>query len=98
AQPLEDPCRRMDLVGRLAPDRPFHEFGKVARRLEGLVRTPPLDGPGNTAGMALLAEKAENARHVPRLELIDHVGGARPLPTHAHVERPFQAEGEAALR
>ena len=46
--------------------------------------------------MTLLAEEAEDAGKVARLEAVDYVGRTRALLRHAHVERSVGAEREAA--
>ena len=55
------------------------------------------DGAGDGARMALLAENENDVGEIALARRVDHVGRARPLAAHAHVERPVEAEGEAAL-
>ena len=76
AQRLEDAGRRMDLVLRLAADMRLDGVGEVERALERPVVAALLDHAGDAAGMPLLAEEAEDAREVARLEAVDDVGGA----------------------
>ena len=63
---------------------------------KGLRLAALLDHPGDAAGMAFLAEEAEDAGEIARLEAVDDVGGAGAGLRHAHVERSVGAEGEAA--
>ena len=55
------------------------------------------DGAGDRAGMALLAERRDDGGEIALGGARHHVGGARPVAAHAHVERTVEAEGEAAL-
>ena len=97
AQRLEDAGGRVDLVLRIAADMRLDGIGKVERALERALLAPPLDHPRDAARMPLLAEEAEDAREIARLEAVDHVGSRRAGLGHAHVERPVGAEGEAAI-
>ena len=55
------------------------------------------DGAGDGAGAALLAEQKDDVGEIALGALRDHVGGGRTGRAHAHVERPVEAEREAAL-
>ncbi len=98
AQCLEHTRGGMDLVAGLAADMRFDGVGKVERALERPLLPPRFDHAGDAAGMPLFAEKIEDARQIARLETVDDIGGRQALLRHAHVERPVEAEGKAALR
>ena len=55
------------------------------------------DGAGDRARMALLAELEDDVGEIALGRLCHHVGGARAVAAHAHVERPVEPEREAAL-
>ncbi len=55
------------------------------------------DGARDRAGMPLLAERSDDGGEVALGGLRHHVGGARPVAAHAHVERAVEAERKAAL-
>ena len=46
---------------------------------------------------ALLAERRDDGGKIALGRRVDHVGGARPVAAHAHVERAVLAEGKSAL-
>src|SRR5690606_35891307 len=81
-----------------APEHALDGFGEITRALERPDRAALLDHAGDAAGMALLAIEAEDAGKIARLEAVDHVGRARTLALHAHVERAVVTERKAALR
>ena len=54
------------------------------------------DGAGDGARMALFAENENDVGKIALACSGDHIGRARTLPAHAHVERPVEAEGKAA--
>ncbi len=66
-------------------------------RSNGRFSRRALDHAGDTAGVTLLAEEAEDASKVAGLEAVDDVGGAQARLRHAHVERPIGAKRKAAL-
>ena len=95
-QRLERPRRRMDLV-RLGTD---HAADDIRQRLGGDDRRLLAggdDGARDAARMALLAELEDDVGQIALGCLRHHVGGARPLGAHAHVERAVEPEREAAL-
>src|SRR5262245_27035844 len=87
----------MDLVPGVAADMAFDGVGEVERPCERPFRASLLDHARDAAGVALLAEEAEDAGEVTRLETVDHVGGAGSGPRHAHIERPVGAKRKATL-
>ena len=56
------------------------------------------DGAGDRAGMPLLAKLEDDVGEIALGCPRHHIGGARPLAAHPHVERPVEPEREAALR
>ena len=56
----------------------------------------PHDRARDRPGMAFFAEGSDDEGEVAFARARDHVGGVRTVATHAHVERPVEAEREAA--
>ena len=74
------------------------QLGELAGALERRPLAPSDHRPGDPARRPLLAVPIENVGERGLVGLVDQLGGADPLPGHAHVERPVGGEGEAALR
>ena len=55
------------------------------------------DGARDAARMTLLAENENDIGEIALARAGDHIGRARAVAAHAHVERSVEAEGEAAL-
>ncbi len=96
AQRLEGARRRVDVAGLGAHDA-ADDVGKALRRGDRGFRALADDGLGDMARQALLAIGVDEVGEVGLLEPRDEVGGAVALARHAHVERPVEAEGEAAV-
>ena len=64
----------------------------------GASRRAAHDRARHRAGVALLAERRDDGGKIALGGVRHHVGGARPVAAHAHVERTVETEREAALR
>ncbi len=97
AQRLKRPRGRMDFADscRRGAGDDFAPAGRGQNRRLGALGD---DGAGDSPRGALLAIKIKDVGERLRLQFIDQIGGAAPGPLHAHVERPVEAEGKAALR
>ena len=87
---------RMD-VARPAVDHARDDVGESARRRDRPLAARRHDGAGDGAGPALLAQQEDDVRELALRTLRDDVGRGRTGRAHAHVERPLEAEREAAL-
>ena len=96
AERLEDAGRRMQ-AARLGADQPGDEIGQLRGGLDAALAAFFDDGAGNGPGPPLLAVMKEDVGQLRLAGFVEEVGGARPVPLHAHVERPVAAEREAAL-
>ena len=84
-------------VARLAADGLFDNLGQLGRRGDrgGVARGH--DELRDATRFAFFAKGIEQIGQRLDIERIDQIGGALPLPAHAHVERAFAHEGKAAL-
>jgi hypothetical protein len=96
AQGLEGAGRRVNLAGFGAHD-PCHDVGERRRGLDWLARALRHDRARDRARVAFLAQRADDECKVAFGRLGHHVGGARPVAPHPHVQRSVQAEREPAL-
>ena len=76
---------------------PATRSASCARGLDAALAAFFDDGAGDGPGPPLLAVMKEDVGQLRLGGLVDEVGGAPPVPLHAHVERPVAAEREAAL-
>src|SRR5690606_9375105 len=74
AQALENAGSRVDLVARLAACGFLDQLRKLRGCLERTVRAHPRNGAGDTAGVTLLTQHAEDADQIANLEAVDDMG------------------------
>ena len=86
----------MDLV-RLGADHAPDDVGQRPGGDDRRLLAGGDDGAGDAARMALLAELEDDVGEIALGGLRHHVGRARPVAAHTHVERPVEPEREAAL-
>ena len=95
AQRLKGARRRMDhAVTRVHDAR--DDLGQRAGRIDGLLASRLDDGARHRAGVALFAERRDDDGEIAFARARDHVGGARTVSPHAHVERAVEPEGKSA--
>src|SRR5262249_41851637 len=95
---LEGTRRRVFGFVALAAEHARDDVRQLFRRLDRRFGAPCHDSFGNCARAAFLAEFADDLCEFSGGEFVDNVARAGPFFAHAHVERPFLHEGEAALR
>ena len=79
-------------------DRGLDRVDELAGPLERLLTPSPANRPGDLAGVALLAELAEDRGQLALARLVDELaGGQLRVRVHAHVERRVDRVREAAL-
>src|SRR6476659_2339108 len=91
AQRLERARRRMDVVRTRASDR----RNGVRERARGFKWSIPArfdDGARDGARVTLLPEDENDIGEIALTRLVDDIGSARALASHAHVERAIKAE------
>ena len=84
----------------IARARTHHRGDDIGERPRGADRRLGArldDGARDAARVALLAEDENDIGEIAFARAGDHIGRARALAAHAHVERPVEAEREAAL-
>ncbi len=79
------------------PDRCAHDLRQFAGGADRGLPPGRGDRPRDAPGEALFAEPADQLGQLVLGKLRDEVGGARPILSHAHVERAVEAKREATL-
>ena len=98
AQCLEAAGGRIDLAGAACRHDRMDDGRQLAGGGDRAGLAGAHDGAGNAARGALLAIFPEDSGKLALVEAHHNVGGRVAALRHAHVERPVEAEGEAAFR
>src|SRR5205823_3204088 len=78
-------------------DRGAYDIGEFAGAANGSTPARRDDGSCDAPCVAFLAEITDQLGEIALLETGYQIGGARPIPSHAHVERAVEAERKAAV-
>src|SRR5690606_14184345 len=98
AKRLKSARRRMNLVLRPAANHTLQKLRQFECPANLRLLSRLYNGASNGARTLLLAIDGDDPRKLTLFIPIDNISRARPLATHAHIERPILLEGKAPLR